>query len=295
MGFARVPATRSRREDASQVERTVSSGLRRTALRHTCWIQALSGRAATAVLLPGVSRGSSHARSRLVCPRDLAVDGVERRSVSTLGRTVRGRSTTLAIDRTVRCRFDPSRSRTTVFEGPAATVGVMNMAVSTGVEGFGPVLTEPCADRVSRDGEAARRDPQSRLRVLLLPLQGSARVSTPSPAAPSLRSDSHMNDATQAEKNGRWTEKAGEHFDVLLAACLFVDWAQKAYDAIMQLAEDEKIKVEAVVLASRDHACAKSQSGFYRYTVLGPTHRSSGRIVSCPCRVSEKVRQVTRL
>lgn len=63
-----------------------------------------------------------------------------------------------------------------------------------------------------------------------------------------------MNDAKQSAKNGGSTEKAREHFDVLLAAYLFVDPAQKDYDAIMQLVEDEKIKVEGVVLASKDHA-----------------------------------------
>ena len=62
-----------------------------------------------------------------------------------------------------------------------------------------------------------------------------------------------MNDATQTE-DGRWTEEAGEHFDVLLAAYLFVDPAQKDYDAIMQPVEDKKTKVEGVVLASKDHA-----------------------------------------
>ena len=41
---------------------------------------------------------------------------------------------------------------------------------------------------------------------------------------------------------------------MLLAAYLFVDPAQKDYDAVMQLVKDKKITVEGVVLASKDHA-----------------------------------------
>ena len=63
-----------------------------------------------------------------------------------------------------------------------------------------------------------------------------------------------MNDAKQTGKNGRSTEKAGEHFDVLLAAYLFVDPGQKDYDALMQLVDDKKLEIVGVVLVSKDHA-----------------------------------------
>lgn len=63
-----------------------------------------------------------------------------------------------------------------------------------------------------------------------------------------------MNDATKTDESGRSTDKAGEHFDVLLAAYLFVDPARKDYDVIMQLVEDKTIKVVGVVLVSKDHA-----------------------------------------
>lgn len=61
-----------------------------------------------------------------------------------------------------------------------------------------------------------------------------------------------MSRPTQADEQGASTE--AKHFDVLIAAYLFVDPARKDYDAVMQLVEEKKIKVEGVVLASKDHA-----------------------------------------
>ena len=63
-----------------------------------------------------------------------------------------------------------------------------------------------------------------------------------------------MIDAKQTEENDQSTDEAGEHCDVRLTADLFVDPAQKDWDAIMQLVRDKKIKVEGVVVASKDHA-----------------------------------------
>ena len=45
-----------------------------------------------------------------------------------------------------------------------------------------------------------------------------------------------------------------EHFDVLIAAYLFVEPARKDYDAVMELAHDKGLEVVGVVLASKDHA-----------------------------------------
>ena len=61
-----------------------------------------------------------------------------------------------------------------------------------------------------------------------------------------------MTDATQADEQSASTE--AEHFDVLIAAYLFVDPARKDYDAFMHLVEEKNIRVEGVVLASKDHA-----------------------------------------
>src|SRR5262245_55272114 len=43
-----------------------------------------------------------------------------------------------------------------------------------------------------------------------------------------------------------------EQFDVLIAAYLFDDLAKRDYEAIMELAESKSIKVQGVVLASKD-------------------------------------------
>lgn len=62
-----------------------------------------------------------------------------------------------------------------------------------------------------------------------------------------------MSDAAQADEQDG-SKDAAKHYGVLLAAYLFVDPAKKDYDAIMKLVDDKAIKVEGVVLVSKDHA-----------------------------------------
>ena len=64
-----------------------------------------------------------------------------------------------------------------------------------------------------------------------------------------------MNDPARADHpSGAATAAKGKHFDVLIAAYLFVDPARKDYDAVMDLAGARTIDVVGVVLASKDHA-----------------------------------------
>ena len=63
-----------------------------------------------------------------------------------------------------------------------------------------------------------------------------------------------MSDPNRADNKSEPTEADAKHFDVLIAAYLFVDPARKDYDAVMQLVEDKTIEVVGVVLASKDHA-----------------------------------------
>lgn len=63
-----------------------------------------------------------------------------------------------------------------------------------------------------------------------------------------------MSDPSRTGEKGGSTQGHEKHYDVLIAAYLFVDPARKDYDAVMKLVEDEKITVEGVVLANKDHA-----------------------------------------
>jgi hypothetical protein len=63
-----------------------------------------------------------------------------------------------------------------------------------------------------------------------------------------------MSDSTRAGETGDSAEGGAKHFDVLIAAYLFVDPARKDYDAVMKLVEDKVIRVGGVILVNKDHA-----------------------------------------
>ncbi len=63
-----------------------------------------------------------------------------------------------------------------------------------------------------------------------------------------------MTTSTPPDKNGESTPTDANHYEVLMAAYLFLAPGRKDYEAITKLIEDHAITVEGVVLVSKDHA-----------------------------------------